>query len=295
MTQHQNLRIGLRRVFILPSALGWLWAAVGGLLYVLGVNTSSNVPLILGFLMLALQLLAIFLTAQTLHGLQLHWPTQIEGWAAEQLPLPVQLTVPKGSRYLGLQLGPRGQRWEGICPAGVQQIPVPWQGDSRGLHKLPRLRIDSQAPLGLWVCWVRIQLNSEALLYPAPIPAAINELPWLQASAKQQAKPNIEPHDFHSLQPHRPEEGPQRLAWKQLARGHGEFSKRFEAPTAQAVLLSLQPGIEKEKGLSAIAARIKQLAANGETYGLQLLQLNINPGNGTNHRRECLRSLALLP
>jgi len=295
MTQHQNLRIGLRRVFILPSALGWLWAAVGGLLYVLGVNTSSNVPLILGFLMLALQLLAIFLTAQTLHGLQLHWPTQIEGWAAEQLPLPVQLTVPKGSRYLGLQLGPRGQRWEGICPAGVQQIPVPWQGDSRGLHKLPRLRIDSQAPLGLWVCWVRLQLNSEALLYPAPIPAAINELPWLQASAKQQAKPNIEPHDFHSLQPHRPEEGPQRLAWKQLARGHGEFSKRFEAPTAQAVLLSLQPGIEKEKGLSAIAARIKQLAANGETYGLQLLQLNINPGNGTNHRCECLRSLALLP
>ena len=295
MTQHQNLRIGLRRVFILPSALGWLWAAVGGLLYVLGVNTSSNVPLILGFLMLALQLLAIFLTAQTLHGLQLHWPTQIEGWAAEQLPLPVQLTVPKGSRYLGLQLGPRGQRWEGICPAGVQQITVPWQGDSRGLHKLPRLRIDSQAPLGLWVCWVRLQLNSEALLYPAPIPAAINELPWLQASAKQQAKPNIEPHDFHSLQPHRPEEGPQRLAWKQLARGHGEFSKRFEAPTAQAVLLSLQPGIEKEKGLSAIAARIKQLAANGETYGLQLLQLNINPGNGTNHRRECLRSLALLP
>ena len=292
--QASGLRLSLRRIFIVPTGLGWLWAAVGGLLYVLGVNTSSNVPLIVGFLMLALQLLAIFLTAQTLHGLQLHWPTQIEGWAAEQLPLPVQLTVPKGSRYLGLQLGPRGQRWEGICPAGVQQIPVPWQGESRGLHKLPRLRIDSQAPLGLWVCWVRIQLNSEALLYPAPIPAAINELPWLQASAKQQAKPNIEPHDFHSLQPHRPEEGPQRLAWKQLARGHGEFSKRFEAPTAQAVLLSLQPGIEKEKGLSAIAARIKQLAANGETYGLQLLQLNINPGNGTNHRRECLRSLALL-
>jgi len=295
MTQHQNLRIGLRRVFILPSALGWLWAAVGGLLYVLGVNTSSNVPLILGFLMLALQLLAIFLTAQTLHGLQLHWPTQIEGWAAEQLPLPVQLTVPKGSRYLGLQLGPRGQRWEGICPAGVQQIPVPWQGNSRGLHKLPRLRIDSQAPLGLWVCWVRIQLNSEALLYPAPIPAAINELPWLQASAKQQAKPNIEPHDFHSLQPHRPEEGPQRLAWKQLARGHGELSKRFEAPSAKAVLLSLQPGIEKEQGLSAIAARIKQLAANGETYGLLVDHIDIPPANSAEHRRICLRSLALLP
>lgn len=125
--QASGLRLSLRRIFIVPSALGWLWAAVGGLLYIVGVNTSSNIPLILGFLMLALQLLAIFLTAQTLHGLQLHWPTQIEGWAAEQLPLPLQLTVPKGSRYLGLQLGPRGQRWEGICPAGVQQIPVPWQ------------------------------------------------------------------------------------------------------------------------------------------------------------------------
>lgn len=142
---------------------------------------------------------------------------------------------------------------------------------------------------------MRVQLATEALLYPAPVAAAVSEMPWPQAVGTQQAQQSAEPHDFHSLQPHRPEEGPQRLAWKQLARGHGEFSKRFEAPTAQAVLLSLQPGIEKEKGLSAIAARIKQLAANGETYGLQLLQLNINPGNGTNHRRECLRSLALLP
>ena len=293
--QASGLRLSLRRIFIVPTGLGWLWAAVGGLLYVLGVNTSSNVPLILGFLMLALQLLAIFLTAQTLHGLQLHWPTQIEGWATEQLPLPLQLTVPKGSRYLGLQLGPRGQRWEGICPAGVQQIPVPWQGESRGLHNLPRLRIDSQAPLGLWVCWVRLQLNSEALLYPEPVAAAVSEMPWPQAVGTKQAQQSAEPHDFHSLQPHRPEEGPQRLAWKQLARGHGELSKRFEAPSAKAVLLSLQPGIEKEQGLSAIAARIKQLASNGNSYGLLVDHIDISPANSAEHRRICLRSLALLP
>jgi len=265
------------------------------LLYIVGVNTSSNIPLILGFLMLALQLLAIFLTAQTLHGLQLNWPTQIEGWAGEQLPLILQLTVPKGMRYLGLQLGPKGRRWEGICATGMQQIPVPWQGESRGLHKLPRLRIDSQAPLGLWVCWVRVQLATEALLYPVPIAAAVVEMPWPQAVGTQQAQQSAEPHDFHSLQPHRPEEGPQRLAWKQLARGHGELSKRFEAPSAKAVLLSLQPGIEKEKGLSAIAARIKQLASSGDSYGLLVDHIDIPPANGAEHRRICLRSLALLP
>ncbi|WP_295536365.1 DUF58 domain-containing protein [Synechococcus sp. UW140] len=293
--QTSGLRLSLRRIFIVPTALGWLWAAVGGLLYVVGVNTSSNVPLILGFLMLALQLLAIFLTAQTLHGLQLNWSTQLEGWAGEQLPLMLQLTVPKGMRYLGLQLGPKGRRWEGICVAGMQQIPVPWQGESRGLNKLPRLRIDSQAPLGLWVCWVRLQLATEALLYPAPVVAAVVEVPWPQAIGTQQPKQSAEPHDFHSLQPHRPEEGPQRLAWKQLARGHGELSKRFEAPTAKAVLLSLQPGIEKEKGLSAIAARIKQLASNGDSYGLLIDHVEIPPANGSEHRRICLRRLALLP
>lgn len=292
--QTSTLRISLRRIFIVPTALGWLWAAVGGLLYVVGVNTSSNVPLILGFLMLALQLLAIFLTAQTLHGLQLNWQMQLEGCAGEQLPLMLQLTVPKGMRYLGLQLGPKGRRWEGICEAGMQKIAVPWQGENRGLHKLPRLRIDSQAPLGLWVCWVRLQLATEALLYPEPIAAAVVEMPWPQAVGTQQAQQSAEPHDFHSLQPHRPEEGPQRLAWKQLARGHGEFSKRFEAPSAKAVLLSLQPGIEKEKGLSAIAARIKQLASKGDSYGLLVEHINIPPANSAEHRRICLRSLALL-
>ena len=293
--QSSGLRLSLRRIFIVPSALGWLWAAVGSLLYIVGVNTSSNIPLILGFLMLALQLLAIFLTAQTLHGLQLNWLTQIEGWAGAQLPLMLQLTVPKGMRYLGLQLGPKGRRWEGICVAGMQKIAVPWQGESRGLNKLPRLRIDSQAPLGLWVCWVRLQLATEALLYPAPVVAAVVEVPWSQAIGTQQPKQSAEPHDFHSLQPHRPEEGPQRLAWKQLARGHGELSKRFEAPSAKAVLLSLQPGIEKEKGLSAIAARIKQLASSGDCYGLLVDHIDIPPANGAEHRRICLRSLALLP
>jgi uncharacterized protein (DUF58 family) len=290
----KGLRLSLRRIFILPTALGWLWAAVGGFLYIVGVNTSSNIPLILGFLMLALQLLAIFFTAQTLHNLILTWPKQLEGWAGEQIAINIQITIAKGRRNLGLQLGPRGSRWQGICEAGSQQIPVLWQGQNRGLYKLPRLRIDSQAPLGLWVCWVRLQLNSEVLLYPAPIPGLINEVPYPKTNGSNQYKPSLEPHDFHSLQPHRPEEGPQRLAWKQLARGHGEFSKRFEAPGANTVLISPKAGIAKEQALSAIAAWIKH-ANHSAIYGVKFEHIEINPSHGNEHRRNCLRRLALMP
>ncbi|MFY7694943.1 MAG: hypothetical protein ACOVQK_01245, partial [Cyanobium sp.] len=49
-----RLRLGLRTLYILPTGLGWLWLGGVGLLLVVGVQTQTNGPLLLAFLMLGL-------------------------------------------------------------------------------------------------------------------------------------------------------------------------------------------------------------------------------------------------
>ena len=53
-------RLGLRTLFIVPSRFGILWLGAALLLLLVGIQTSSNSSLLLGFLLLGLMLLVRF-------------------------------------------------------------------------------------------------------------------------------------------------------------------------------------------------------------------------------------------
>ena len=73
---------------------------------------------------------------------------------------------------------------------------------------------------------------------------------------------------WRELTPHRPEEGLARLAWKQLARSGERYGKRFADPQPRPHLLAPDPALPREQALEHLSARIWQLAASGESYGL---------------------------
>jgi uncharacterized protein (DUF58 family) len=100
---------------------------------------------------------------------------------------------------------------------------------------------------------------------------------------------------WHDLQPHRPEDGAGRLAWKLLAQGRGAYAKRFVAPLAEAPLLTPAPGIPLERALEHLSAAILRLHGEGERYGLVLGAATIPPSRGPGHRDRCLEALALAP
>jgi uncharacterized protein (DUF58 family) len=97
------------------------------------------------------------------------------------------------------------------------------------------------------------------------------------------------------LGPHRPEEGLARLAWKQLARSGERYAKRFADPQPRTHLLAPDPALPREQALAHLCARICQLAASGESYGLVLGSQTIPGGNGAAQLERCLAALALAP
>ena len=85
------------------------------------------------------------------------------------------------------------------------------------------------------------------------------------------------------------------MAWKQLARSGERYGKRFADPQPRPHLLAPDPALPREQALEHLSARIWQLAASGESYGLVLASQTIPAGAGSAQLERCLTALALAP
>ena len=283
------LRLGLRNLYILPSGFGWLWLAACAVLLLLGGGTSSSGTLLLADGGLALFLLSPFLTQFNLQGLELRCAEPQPGFAGEAVAYPLVACSSSPRQQLHARFRGQGVGWSGDLPEGRSTVIVPWWPRERGLHTPGRLRLETRAPLGLFVCWTLWQPPAAQLIYPQP--RADRRPPPPETSQPRSAGSE----HWQDLAPHRPEEGLQRLAWKQLARTGQRLSKRFSDPEPEPELLTADPALPWELALAQLCQRCLQLAARGEPFGLQLLDQHIPAGSGERQLRRCLETLALAP
>jgi len=175
---------------------------------------------------------------------------------------------------------------------------VSWQPLRRGRRPPGRLVLSTRAPLGLFVCWSRWDPPRPQLILPAPLRGPVGRLVAAGPPTSAEAGRIGQPEGgslWHDLRPHRPEDGPGRLAWKLLAQGRGTHSKRFGDPLEEVATLTPAPGIPLERALRHLCGAILRLDGEGGSYGLAVGGRCIAPGQGREHRDRCLELLALLP
>ena len=163
----EPLRLGLRNLYIVPSRFGWLWLAGTALLQLVAIQLRANGPLLLSFVLLGLFLLSLHLTHANLQGLELAGVDPPAAFADGPVAYP--LLVRCRGRCEGLRLGLSGEPPGPITNLGPGQhrLVLPWRPSRRGLGTPGVLRLQTTAPLGLWICWSRWQLPRPQLIYPA--------------------------------------------------------------------------------------------------------------------------------
>ncbi|MEB3255315.1 MAG: hypothetical protein VKJ05_02890 [Synechococcaceae cyanobacterium] len=293
-----QVRLGPRHLYMVPTRFGWLWLATTLLLQLLGIQLQRNGPLLLSFLMLGLFLLGLHLTPFNLLGLELACGEPPAGFAGGRLAYPLQLRTT--NRCEGLQLGfeaePNGLEPPRRLDPGRHALVMPWTPRRRGRQSPGCLRLQTTAPLGLFVCWTRWQPGVAQLVYPARRAGAVQLRPQPSGPAGGLPQATVRRdggEEWHDLRPHRPEDAPSRLAWTLVAQGRGSFSKRFASPAVQAPLLAPDPALPQEQALEHLSERIWRLHGQGASYGLVLADQQIPPGHGSAHRDRCLTALAL--
>ncbi|MFN3899155.1 MAG: hypothetical protein ACK4ML_02170, partial [Alishewanella aestuarii] len=157
-----------KRIYIFPSRLGLWFALLVLILYLLGTNYQNNLILLSSFMLLSLLLLTMLLAFYNLYRLELSVVADAETFADQPAALPLQLN---SANCQMLQLGLQGQRLQQLVPvisgplAFALQLPLL----SRGCYELPRLKLSSQFPFGLFNCLSYPALSAQLWVYPAAL------------------------------------------------------------------------------------------------------------------------------
>lgn len=285
------LRLNQRRIYVLPTTAGMMYASTLLLMLVGSINYNLSLGYALTFLLAGLGIVAIVQSFRNLSGLQLSPARHAPGFAGEQIHFGIQLESERPRAGLQLQLAGGPTSITHAHERHTVQLALP--APQRGWQRMPRLTIASTWPLGLVRAWSHARFEDRCLVYPVPAAQA----PTWPASGGEGRRPNPdEPDDFFGLRPHRSTDLPQHVAWKVSARLNGQLlSKQFAAEQGEAVWFDLAhtPCTSLEEKLSVLTRWVLDAHAAHQSYGLRLGGLSLTPAAGPEHLHACLQALAL--
>ena len=291
------LALSHRNVFILPSRTGWVFAALLLVMLLTAINYQNSLIYGLTFWLLSVGLTSMWLTFRNLSGLTLAAGQVQPVFCGETLQLPVQLHSRNWSA--GLELGYPGHSPTEVTVAPDQTLTltVALQTTQRGRLPVRRLRVQSRYPFGLYTAWSWVALNYPVIIYPQPVVSPISLSGGDELLAAEHAAPQLQENgdEPDGLRDYRPGDSLRRIAWKQSARTGELRTLEMTTDTGPACWFDWEalPGLDPEQRLSRLTAWVEDAAAQQWRYGLRLPGQVINPGQGEQHRRECLKALAL--
>lgn len=289
-----------RRIFILPTGAGLLYAAVLTVMLLGAINYNLALGHALVFLLAGLGLAGMVHAFRNLSGLTLSGGRSEAVFAGEIAHFPLHLANGRDVPRLALEFQ-AGDGAAVICDLAANasgRIDLPLPACRRGWLELPRVRLSSRYPLGLFVTWSYPQPAMRCLVYPRPLDFP---LPAPAAAAIGEQRGDAGQEDFAGLRRHQPADSPRHVAWKAVARDfeHRPLLVKQFAGGAQSELLfdwrDLPPAADTETRLSILAAWVLAADAAAMRYGLRLPGAEMAPAQGSPHRRRCMEMLATFP
>jgi uncharacterized protein (DUF58 family) len=292
--------LGHRRVYIVPTRLGWMYAATLGILLVGSINYALQLGFALTFLLAGMGIAGMVHTTRNLARLAVSTARTEPVFAGETAQFrllldnrahydrPAILVRHTGSGAQVVLDVPAGALGEAVLPVPAQR---------RGWLPLGRVMLETRFPLGLFRAWSYVEPDAHCLVYPrperTPLPAPVAIAAAGAAHAHAQGS-----DDFSGLRAYQPSDSPRHVAWKAAARSEDMLTKQFSGAAGVQLWLDwsqLRGAANAEQRLSRLAGWVLAAEQAGAAYGLRLPGLERAPGRGEAHRSACLQALALHP
>jgi uncharacterized protein (DUF58 family) len=318
--QSDQLTLTQRNIYIVPIKAGLAYAAVTLILLLAAINEQLNLAYALAFMLGGVGLSAMSSTHANLRGLTLSLQQPGRAHAGEALAVKIRLQAvprPGMSAWLGRWAGGTKRRCAltlggGAAPALVVDVPPGEPAElmmqlpalQRGWQTLPRWRLATTYPLGLFQAWAYWRAATPALVWPAleahapALPGHVNEAP--QATKAHQQLPET----ADELRNWRRGDHPRDVAWRKSATRMTSGQPpvvRERTPKAQAVprwiTWEATQGLDTEARLRRLAAWLvraeHEAQQGGQAYGLSLPGVRREPLLGQAHLHRCLDDLAM--
>jgi len=292
------LRLGQRRIFIVPSRGGLLFALALIVMLLGAINYNLALGHALVFLLAGLGIVGMIHTFRNLHGLVVT-PGRCEPvFAGETAHFPLTLDNDRPSPRAALELAADPEFPVNATVDGKKSTKsnIPLTAARRGWLDLPRVRLSTRYPLGLFTAWAYLQPAMRCLVYPRPVDAPLP--PALPAAAGGERSGDGGQEDFAGFRQRQPADSPRHVAWKASARdADGPLLVKQFAGGAQVEGIfdwqQTDPSLPEETRLGILTGWVLAADAADIRYGLRLPGLDIPPASGDAHRQRCLEALAL--
>ncbi|WP_313950635.1 DUF58 domain-containing protein [Accumulibacter sp.] len=297
--------LGQRRIFIIPTGAGMLFAIVLAVMLVGAINYNLSLGHALIFLLAGVGVVAMVHTFYNLFGLRLTPGRAQPVFAGDLAHFPLQLENARRQSRHALEFSFAEQPVASVAtvvtadlPAeGTATITVPWATLRRGRLDPGRITLCTRYPLGLFRAWSYPYPVWSVVIYPKPIRTP---LPAPSAAAHADHRHgNQGQEDFAGLRPRQISDPTRHIAWKAVARRSDDqphLVKQFAGGASEELWLdwSLTPADgDPEDRLSILAGWVVAADEQQACYGLALPGKRIAPAQGDGHRASCLQTLAL--
>jgi uncharacterized protein (DUF58 family) len=287
-----------RRVYIVPTRMGWLFAGTLGVLLIGSINYSLSLGFALTFLLAGLGLAGMVHTARNLARLAVSVGRAEPVFAGEAAQFRLYLdgrgTFDRPSILVRHQAS-AAQLVVDVPAGAVVEVALGVPAERRGWLPLGRVMLETRFPIGLFRAWSYVEPDARCLVYPrperSPLPPASG-----QAAAGSLRAQTAGSDDFAGLRGYQRSDSPRHIAWKAVARSDEMLTKQFAGDAAAELWLDarlLPGGLNIEQTLSRLAGWVLAAERGGAHYGLRLAGVEIPPARGDAHRAACLQALAL--
>ncbi len=286
-----------RRVYILPTRFGLLFAAALLLMLLLSVNYNNGLAHLFTFLLAGVAVVSMHFTQRNLVGLRISVQPQRPVFLGETAlaHAVVEDTMNRARVAVWLRGGEEDVMVD-VPRGGRADAEIRFRPSRRGLVPLPDVGLVSTWPLGLLCAWTRpMACRHRQLVYPRPAPPL--PLPIDSSGSVNRAPDGRRggEADFSGLREHRHGDPLSRIHWRASARGTGLVTKQFEGQGRGPLVLSLDDatGGDVEARLGVVCRWVLEAETRALEYALVLPGLRIDQGSGPRQQRRCLEALAL--
>jgi uncharacterized protein (DUF58 family) len=287
-----------RRVYIVPTRLGWLFAGTLAVLLVGSINYALALGFALTFALGGMALAGMVHTARNLARMAVSTGRCEPVFAGE--PAQFRLHLEARSAFdrpaiLARHLGSGSQLVVDLPALGEAEVVLAAPSRSRGWLPLGRVMLETRFPLGLFRAWSYVEPDARCLVYPRPERSLLPP-PSADAEAGTLSRQSHGNEDFSGLRAYQPSDSPRHVAWKAVARSDDMLTKQFTGEAAAELWLDWQllPGaLGLEQRLSRLTGWVLAAERSGANYALRMPGVEIAPARGEAHRSACLKALAL--
>jgi len=286
-----------RRVFILPTRQGLVFALVLLVMLAGSINYSLGLGFVLTFLLGALGVNGMIHTFRNIANLRITGGRARPVFAGDTAQFTIHLENRGNTDRHAIGLAHRGgpESFVDVAARSAMPATAAVRATRRGVLRPGRLTLFTRYPLGLYYAWAYVDLDLRCIVYPRPAPPG-PPIPPAAASPGAGAERGQGQEDFSGMRQYHRGDSPRHIAWKAAARDQGLLTKQFTGHAETELWLDwtlLPPQMGVEERLSLLARWVLDAHAAGLTYGLRLPGATLGLAAGEAHRDRCLETLAV--